>query len=212
MAKNKMPEKDLEALLNHYRGERRRLVFQLDQVRNALQDLKKTQASLPKATEKALPEGTVKRGRGRPRKGEVVANGPKRGPGRPRKGEIVVKKSKRGPGRPPKRTREPRELNVWDNMVLNAIKTTGLLLPKEDILKHAGKWAEAQEPAVNGPEVELMVTRTLQKLSSKKNLLGTYHSGLRRGNHYGLKEWFFNSSGKLRRQHLDRLVLKEQED
>ena len=41
-------------------------------------------------------------------------------------------------------------------------------------------------------------------------MLGPYHSGLRRGNHYGLKEWFFNSSGKLRSQHLDRLVLKEQ--
>ena len=199
MAKNRMSEKDLEALMSHYRGERRRLVFQLGQVRNALKDLKKTRSALPKeqpkATGKVLPDGTVKRG-----------------PGRPRKGEVVAKKPKRGAGRPPKRTREPRELNGWDSMVLDSIKNTGTLLPKEAILKHATKWAEEQAPPVKGAEVELMVTRTLQKLSGKKKMLGTHHSGLRRGNHYGLKEWFFNSSGKLRRQHLDRLVLRDQVD
>jgi len=195
MAKKRMPERDLDALLSHYRGERRRLVFQLSQVRNALKDLRRTKATLPKTPPKpnvvVLPDGTVKRR-----------------PGRPRKGEVVVKKPKRGPGRPPKRKREPRELNGWDNMVLNTIKTTGQLLPKEDLLKHAVKWAGAHEPSMKGPEVEMMLTRTLQKLTSKRPMLGTHHSGLRRGYHYGLKEWFFRSSGKLRRQHLDRLVLK----
>jgi hypothetical protein len=195
MAKKRIPEKDIEALLTHYRGERRKLVFQLTQVRSALKDLKRSKAALPKTVPKpnvvTLPDGTVKRRPGRPRKGEVV----------------VSKKPKRGPGRPPKRVKEPRELNGWDNMVLGAIRATGQLLPKEELMKHAVKWAGAYEPSMKGPEVETMVTRTLQKLTSKRKMLGTHHTGLRRGFHYGLKEWFFNSSGKLRRQHFDRLVL-----
>ncbi len=196
MAKKRMNQNDLEHLLGHYRSERRRLNFQLGLVRNALKDLRKTKASMPKAPPKpnviVLPDGTVKRR-----------------PGRPRKGEVVMKKPKRGPGRPPKRVRPTRALNAWDTMVINSIKTTGRLLPKEEILKQAISWAGANEPAMKKPEVEIFVTRTLQKLSGKKKMLGTHHTGLRRGHHYGLKEWFFNSSGKLRRQHFDRLVLDD---
>ena len=194
MAKRRLNQGDLDVLLAQYRAERRRLNFQLGLVRNALKDLKRAQAALPKVPPKpnvvVLPDGTVKRR-----------------PGRPRKGEVVPKKPKRGPGRPPKRVRPPRELNAWDNMVLNAIRTSGKLMPKDEIMKHAIHWAGSNEPGMKKPVIETFVTRTLQKLSGRKKMLGMHHTGLRRGNHYGLKEWFFQSSGKLRRQHLDRLVL-----
>lgn len=193
MAKKRMNERDVDALLSHYRGERRRLNFQLAQVRGALRDLKRTKAALPKREPKpsviTLPDGTVKRR-----------------PGRPRKGEVVIKQ-KRGPGRPPKRVRPVRELNKWDTMVLNAIRTTGQLLPKEDIMKHAIHWAGSHEPKMKAPQIAEKLTQTLQKLAGTKGLLGMHHTGLRRGNHYGLKDWFFKSSGKLRRQHYDRLIL-----
>lgn len=195
MARKRLNEKDLDQLLGHYRAERRRLMFQLEQVRDALKDLKKAQSALPKTAPKpsvqVMPDGTVKRR-----------------PGRPRKGEVVAKKKGR-PGRPPKRKRAPRELNQWDNMVLQTIKSNGRLMPKEDLLKQAKQWAGSHEPKMKAPEVEAYLTRTLQKLSGKKKLLGTHHTGLRRGYHYGLIDWFFRSSGKLRRQHLDRLVLTE---
>lgn len=194
MAKRRLNQTDLDTLLSQYRSERRRLNFQLGLVRTALRDLKRAQASLPKVAPKpnviVLPDGTVKRR-----------------PGRPRKGEVVEKKPKRGPGRPPKRVRPPRELNNWDNMVLSAIRTSGKLMPKDEILKHAIHWAGSNEPGMRKPAIETFVTRTLQKLSGRKKLLGMHHTGLRRGNHYGLKEWFFQSSGKLRGQHLNRLVL-----
>lgn len=197
MAKKRMNQKDAEQLLSHYRSERRRLLFQLGLTRTALKDLKKLLASLPKTPPKpnviVLPDGTVKRR-----------------PGRPRKGEVVVKKGKRGPGRPPKRKFGPRPLNEWDNMVLDAIKSKGRLLPKEDLFKHAVSWASTHEPKMKKPEVEAFLTRTLQKLSGTKQMLGTHHSGLRRGYHYGLIDWFFKSSGKLRRQHLDKLDLSKE--
>lgn len=192
-----MSQKDAEQLLSHYRSERRRLMFQLGLTRNALRDLKKLLASMPKSAPKpnvvVLPDGTTKRR-----------------PGRPRKGEVVEKKGKRGPGRPPKRVFAPRPLNSWDNMVLDAIKSKGKLLTKEDLLNTANTWAAKHEPKMKKGEVEAFLTRTLQKLSGKKKMLGTHHSGLRRGYHYGLMDWFFRSSGKLRRQHLDKLDLSKE--
>lgn len=191
MAKRKrLSEKDIDQLLGHYRAERRRLAFQLETVRTAIIDLKKAKNALPAAR----PEGAPKKGPGRPRK--TAAPATKR-----------AKRSKRGPGRPPKPKRKPRELNAWDTMVLNSIRSSGRLLPKEDLLTAATKWAATKEPGMKAPEVEAHLTRTLQKLSGRKKMLGMHHTGLRRGNHYGLKEWFFASSGKLRRQHFDRLVL-----
>ena len=91
------------------------------------------------------------------------------------------------------------------------ITNSGRLLPKEEILEQVGRWAAKNQPKLSDAEVEAFLTRTLQKLSGKKKLLGTHHSGLRRGYHYGLIDWFFQSSGKLRRQHYDRLVLSPEE-
>ncbi len=196
MAKTRrLSEKDIDQLLGHYRAERRRLSFQLENVRAAIIDLKRTLNALPRT------KGS----------GAAAKAAPKRGPGRP-KGSVSkpAKRGKRGPGRPPKPKRKPRELNGWDTMVLNAIKSTGRLLPKEELLTAAKKWAGSNEPGMKAPEVEAHLTRTLQKLTGRRKMLGTHHSGLRRGYHYGLKEWFFASSGKLRKQHYDRLVLTKE--
>lgn len=187
MAKKRLSEKDIDQLLSHYRSERRRLAFQLEQVRTAIIGLKKDRTSAARSS------GTASTG-----------EGTKRSPGRPRKSAA---KAPGKPGRPKKRERKERALNDWDNMVISAIKSSGRLMPKEDLLQHAKTWAASKKPGMKLPEVEAFLTRTLQKLSGKKKMLGTHHSGLRRGYHYGLKEWFFNSSGKLRKQHYDRLVL-----
>lgn len=193
MAKKRLSEKDIDQLLGHYRAERRRLSFQLDLVRNTILDLKKDKERAGDTSKKVAAQG------------EGTA---KRGPGRPRKDAAPVAKTGKV-GRPKKRERKERALNEWDNVVLAAINNSGRLLPKEDILAYAETWAKKNQPSVSKPEVETFITRSLQKLSSRKKFLGTHHSGLRRGYHYGLKDWFFNSSGKLRRQHYDRLVLDE---
>jgi hypothetical protein len=190
MAKKRLNEKDIDQLLTHYRSERRRLGFQLELIRSTILDLKREKENTPKAAiKRAAADGMPKRRPGRPRKSEGATTTPKK------------------PGRPKKRERKERALNPWDTMVLDAIRSTGRLLPKEELLQHAVKWAAKHEPSLTAEEVEAFLTRTLQKLSGKKKLLGTHHSGLRRGYHYGLRDWFFQSSGKLRKQHYDRLVL-----
>ncbi len=191
MAKKNLSTKELEQLLASFRSKRRVLLFELEQVRTAIVDLKKRKAAAEKG---ATVTGTTT----------------KRGPGRPPKaGKAPAKRPKRGPGRPPKRVRQPQPLNGWDNAVLDAILSSKRLLPKEELLKRVSTWARTAEPKMKAPEVEIHLTRTLQKLSGRKKLLGTYHSGLRRGYHYGSIDWFFKSTGKLRPQHLDKLVLTE---
>ncbi|MCL4283389.1 MAG: hypothetical protein KJZ58_14150 [Flavobacteriales bacterium] len=190
MATKRLNAKNIDQLLAHYRNVRRELNFQLDLVKQTITDLKAQRAGVTGEKESAT-DGTA----------PVV----KRKPGRPRKSEAAKQPGK--PGRPKKAQRKERALNEWDNAVLGAITSTGRLLPKEEILEHLTVWAAKAHPELSGTEVETFLTRTLQKLSGKKKMLGTHHSGLRRGYHYGLKDWFFQSSGKLRRQHYDRLVL-----
>lgn len=196
MAKKRLNEKEIDQLLSHYRSERRRLAFQLDQVRTLINQLKDNKLTATKSIKepKQATETVVKRGPGRPRK------------------EPGTAKAARAVGRPKKRERKPRELNPWDMMVIEAIRSTGRLLPKEELLEHAKAWAKKTFPDMGEVEVESFLTRTLQKLSGKKKLLGTHHSGLRRGYHYGLADWFFQSSGKLRKQHYDRLVLSTKKE
>lgn len=199
MAKRLLSVKNIDELLNHYRNERRRLNFQLDQVKSAIADLK-------------AQRGDVEGDAGADGDAGEARAAAKRGPGRPRKNPVAATKKPGKPGRPKKRERKERPLNEWDNAVIGAIQTTGRLMPKEELLTHLSAWAAKHKPQLSHAEVEAFLTRTLQKLSGKKKMLGTHHSGLRRGYHYGLREWFFQSSGKLRKQHYDRLVLQPEEE
>ncbi len=187
MANKRLNEKEVEKLLSEYRSERRRLNFQLDRVREAIADLK------------AVGGGTSK--------GSPPA---KRGPGRPRK-TAEAKRAKRKPGRRKKRVIKDGgyRLSNWDTMVIDHITKKKRLLPKAEIVANAVAWAKKNEPGMKDAEVEAKITRVLQKLSGKRGALGTHRSGLRRGYHYGVKEWFFASSGALRKQHYDKLVLTD---
>lgn len=202
MTTKRLGNKNVELLLNQYRAERKRLLFQLEKVRDTIGQLKEMR------TEETPVggDGTVKRGPGRPRKNPLPADGTvKRGPGRPRKNAAakVTKKARK------KRKVSPEgyKPSPWDIMVLANIEKKGRLLPKEDIVAHAKEWAKKNAPEMNDQEVEEKITRVLQKLSGTRGKLGTHRSGLRRGYHYGIKDWFFATSGKLRGQHLDKLVL-----
>ena len=188
MAKRKLNEKDINELLAQYRSERRRLIFQLERVREAIADLK------------------AQRGDGSPEEGEEPV---KRGPGRPGKAEGGKATRRRKPGRRKKRTIKDGgyRLSEWDDMVVNAITKAGRLLTKEELRAQAMVWAKKNEPLMKEDEIDVKLTRVLQKLSGKRGVLGTHRTGLRRGYHYGLKDWFFASSGSLRKQHYDKLVL-----
>lgn len=186
MATKRLGQKNIDQLLDHYRGERKRLIFQLDKVRSAISELKAVRAK--EKPEKAEP--VIKRPVGRPRKDASIPGTVQPAPSR-RKRRVKTGGYK---------------LSPWDEMVIATIRKGGLL-PKEEILKQARVWATKNQPKMKPAEVEVKLTRVLQKLSGKRGELGTHRTGLRRGYHYGLKEWFFASSGALRKQHLSKLVL-----
>lgn len=189
MATERLGEKNIDLLLNQYRSERKRLMFQLNKVREAIGELKTLRAKAAKAT----PETAVKRGPGRP---------PKVQDGKEGSAKVVRKR-----GRKKKARAGGYRLSPWDLMVVEAIKKEGLL-PKEVIMERARAWAKTHAKRMTIDEISVKVTRVLQKLSGPRAVLGTHRTGLRRGYHYGLKEWFFASSGALRKQYLDKLVLE----
>jgi hypothetical protein len=203
MANERLGEKNIEQLLAQYRSERARLIFQLDKVRDTIAELK---AMRPK-DEPSVEVPVVKRGRGRPRKDATLPGTTKSGAAKSAK---KTKKTAKKPRRK-KRKKMPEgyRMSNWDTMVLDAITKAGLLMRKEDLLHIAKTWAAKNEPELGEGEVEAKLTRVLQKLAGKSDKLGTHRTGLQRGYHYGLKDWFFASTGALRRQHLDRLVISK---
>jgi hypothetical protein len=190
MSSKRLSDKEIDHLLGQYRSERRRLLFQLENVRQAIVGLKGIRSGAP---------------------AEPTEAPVKRGPGRPRKTDAEKAASRKTPARRKKRTVKNGgyRLSDWDNMIIGTITQKQQLLPKEALMIAATAWVAKNAPGTTTEEIEAKLTRVLQKLSGKRGQLGKHRSGLRRGYHYGLKEWFFDSSGVLRKQHYDKLVLVE---
>ena len=189
MARERLKKEELDRLLGDLFGERRLLMYKLGRVRDAIAELKKLRAS-----KEATDDGSG-------------AETPKRGPGRPPgSGAGAKRKYRRKPGRKKKRkVTGGYRLNQWDNMVAGAVKGADSLLTKQDLLTISKAWAKREFPKMKGDEVDLRLTRTLQKLSGKRAVLGQHRSGKMRGVHYGLSDWFFH--GKLRQEHKGKVAL-----
>ena len=189
MARERLKKEELDRLLGDLFGERRLLMYKLGRVRDAIAELKKLRAS-----KEATDDGSG-------------AETPKRGPGRPPgSGAGAKRKYRRKPGRKKKRkVTGGYRLNQWDNMVAGAVKGADSLLTKQDLLTISKAWAKREFPKMKGDEVDLRLTRTLQKLSGKRAVLGQHRSGKMRGVNYGLSDWFFH--GKLRQEHKGKVAL-----
>ncbi|MBK6342431.1 MAG: hypothetical protein IPF41_07550 [Flavobacteriales bacterium] len=188
MARERLKKEELDRLLGELFGERRLLMYKLDRVRKAISELKTLRAS-KSLNETASGDGEA----------------PKRGPGRP---PGSGKGRRRKLGRPKKRrVIGGYRLNSWDNMIVAAVTGSNRLLTKQELLAHSIAWAKKNEPKTNKAGVEVKLTRTLQKLSGRRAVLGKHRSGKLKGLHYGIMDWFFH--GKLRQEHKNKLVLSK---
>ncbi len=156
------------------------MAYQLEGVKKALRELRALRAGKP------VPEDNKKSTR-------KAAAGSKRKPGRRKKRTIT------GGG---------YRLSGWDTAIMTAVTNNNRMMTKQQLYDVVKKWAAKNEPGTTADETEAKLTRALQKLSGRRGLLGTYRTGLQRGYHYGLKDWFFKSTGKLRPSHLDKLVIE----
>lgn len=184
MARERLKKEELDRLLTELFGERRLLMYKLDRVREAISELKALRES-KEAAEAGIeaPEGE---GAKAPR-GERTKR--RRKPGR-RKKRVVV---------------GGYRLNDWDHMVVGAVKEADRLLTKEELRDKAAAWAKKAYPKLTADDLEVKLTRTLQKLSGKRGVLGKHRTGLQRGLHYGVIDWFFN--GKLRKENKSKVVV-----
>ena len=156
MTTKRLANKNVDLLLNQYRAERKRLLFQLERVRDTIGQLKEMRT----VETPVVADGAIKRGPGRPRKNPLPVDGIiKRGPGRPRKNAAL---------KATKKTRKKRKVSPegykpspWDLMVIGNIQKKGRLLPKEDIVSHAKDWAKKNAPEMTAQEVEEKITRVL---------------------------------------------------
>lgn len=188
MAKERLKKEEIDRLLGDLFGERRLLMYKLTRVRDAIAELKKVRST--KEDDANAKPAAPKRGPGRP-PGTGGKRAVRRKRGRPRKRKVVG----------------GYRLNEWDKMVAGAVKGADRLLTKQDLMAISTAWAKREFPKMKGAEVELRLTRTLQKLSGKRGVLGYHRTGKMRGVHYGLSDWFFN--GKLRQEHKDKVVLED---
>ena len=107
MPTKRIPAAAIDARLSENQSEKRRLLYQLQLVNKAIQELRREQRELQRKPRPAAPESGAKRGPGRPRKDASQPQAPaaKRGPGRPRKNPQPAEAGspvKRPPGRPRK--------------------------------------------------------------------------------------------------------------
>jgi hypothetical protein len=170
MAKDRLKKPELDRLLGEYFAERRMLMFKLDKVRTAIVELKRVRVEKEVSAE-AAAESRKTRTTGR------------RKPG-PRKKRTV---------------KAGYRLNAWDSMIKEAITRSDRLLTKQELLAISLAWAKREEPKSKAADVEAKLTRTLQKLSGRRGVLGKHRTGKMRGLHYGIMDWFFH--GKLRQEH-----------
>lgn len=173
MANSRLKKEEIDRLLSDLFAERRMLTYKLDRVREAITGLKSERAEKEDAASAKEAKAARK-----------AAGAAKR-------------KTRRKPGRRKKReTGRGYRLNDWDNMVAGAIAKADKPLAKKELLEKTSAWAKKTYAGMSDAEVEQKLTRTLQKLSGKRGVLGQHRTGRQRGVHYGLVDWFFH--GKLR--------------
>jgi hypothetical protein len=195
MSRN-ISEKERSELIAYYLGEKRKLTVQLDHLRRILGELQGEPSS-----DDALP---VKRGPGRPRKDPATElTGVPRRRGRPRltAEEKAARRAAKGQFTEVKQRKE-RKLNGWDELVLKGIKSKDQFLRKSDLVS----LGHSQHPEMTEDAASIKVSATLQKLS-KKGLIAKHHTGIGRGDYYGLASWL-DKRGKLTDEGREKLVIK----
>lgn len=178
----RLSEEDVIQLLKTYRAQRKQLNVQLSVVKQAIKDLRYYQENREKIEQERK---------------EARASNPR--------------KYKRKPGRRKKRTVVGGyKMNPWDQFIIDTIKERDVLMTKAELVEARGAWGKANKTKESVAEREKMITRSLNKLGGKRGDIGKHRTGIGRGMHYGLGEWFFSNNGKLKGVNKKRIpVLKK---
>jgi hypothetical protein len=183
MAKSTLTIAEIDDLLSVYRSSLKKMRFemaQLSETITALQEMKKGRQEAAEAKIAAKAEA----------KAEAKAAKTKRKPGRP-----PTKKAKRG--RKPRKTKGYR-LSDWDNFLVELIRENQKPMTSAELVDTATAKAAEKKIDVDPTQIKGKVARSLQKLANKREVLGKA-SSRGKGYVYGVSEWFFARSGRLKK-------------
>lgn len=161
---------EIDELISSYRSELKKMRYQISQVNDAISQLQELKAEKIEAKERK---------------------------------EVEKAKVKKKPGRKPKRGRKPRKtkgyrLSDWDKFLIETIEANKLPMTSGELLEAATRHVTMEKLDLNEEQIKGKVARSLQKLANKRGLLGKT-SSRGRGYVYGLNDWFFARSGRLKK-------------
>ncbi|HRY98421.1 MAG TPA: hypothetical protein P5550_05115 [Bacteroidales bacterium] len=171
---------EIDELLVAYRSSLKKMRFELNQLTDtitALQEMKKERQEAKEAKVAARAEA------------KAEARAAKKA------AKPAAKKAKRG--RKPSRTKGYR-LSSWDNYLVELIRENGKPMTSAELLAMAGARAAENKTAFDEEKMKGKIARSLQKLANKRGVLGKA-SARGKGFTYGLGEWFFARSGRLKK-------------
>ncbi|MBE0642359.1 MAG: hypothetical protein IH599_10005 [Bacteroidales bacterium] len=160
--------------------------FELAQLTETIASLQEMKISRQEAAEAKLAAKAEA-------KAEAKAAKTKRKPGRP----ATKKPAKRG--RKPRRTKGYR-LSDWDNFLVELIRENQKPMTSSELLEAATLKAPERNIAIEADQIKGKVARSLQKLANKRGVLGKA-SSRGKGYVYGVAEWFFARSGRLKKSY-----------
>ncbi|MEO0472270.1 MAG: hypothetical protein AAF206_21780 [Bacteroidota bacterium] len=143
---------------------------------------------------------------------EVVASPPKRR-GRPPgsknksaspKTKTTTPKAKSAPiakSSPKEQGEKGYRLSVWDEFVIDTIGAADKLLGKKDIDEAALANKAKLDADMEDKQVVIKIANVLHKLSNTRDTLKKYSMGGRKA-YYGLKEWFFDNTGEIKKKYI----------
>jgi uncharacterized coiled-coil protein SlyX len=180
MARITLTLNEIDDLITAYKSSLKKLRFQMDHTTQTLRDLQEMR-ELKK--EKMTPQ---------PKEKKAAVEG-----------EEKVKPAKKTPGRKPGRKKKSvrsqgYRLSDWDNSIIETIRANDKPMTSGDLVvaimeKEAAEGANPDEKLTKGK-----VARSLQKLANKRGTLRK-HPTRGKGFAYGLGEWFFAKTGKLKK-------------
>lgn len=170
MPKISLSPHEIDELIAAYRSNLKKMRFQINQVNDAIKELQELKQQKLEAKEK----------------------------------KVAVKAAvRKKPGRKPKRGRKPRKtkgyrLSDWDEFVINSIREKGLPMSSAELVEAGTKHSKDTKLGLDEEQVKGKIARSLQKLANKRGVLGKA-SSRGKGYVYGVDEWFFARSGRLKK-------------
>jgi hypothetical protein len=206
MARMSLTTQEIDELIASYISARSKLQFQINLINQTISGLKEQKQTAP--LERKIRKQVVKVAELSETDALEVSEAPRRG--RSKKvtaaDDLTAVKEKKSRGRKPaKAGRKKRKvksdgyrLSDWDDFIIRSIAESNRPLVNSEIFDACKARSEGEGMELSNIQIQGKIARSLHKLSNKRKTLRKLDIP-GRGFAYGLGEWFFSKTGKLKK-------------